>query len=174
MITKAFIRNWQSKYELEAGDDTDYGALVKLLAQEATTARFNFSTIVQVVDWKASRIKGLMDFTCPEKYCAFVRLAYDTANRRTKLWILTSLEGWGIPMASTMLHFLHPNRFPIVDYRVLQVLRDRTGFIANRDTEKGYWRYYSEIHYIMRTTGCRMREIDRALWAFHKKNYRDA
>ena len=174
MITARFIKGWAPKYDEETDDEKTYAELIERLRIELRNQRISFRTILRAVEWKTPRIKGKMDSLNPDKYCSFVRLAHGTYDKRTKLWLLTSLDGWGIPMASTMLHLLHPNRFPIVDYRVLEVLRDKNRLTANRDTEKGYWSYYAAIHRLMRSTGCCIREIDRALWAFHACKYRGA
>jgi len=165
MITADFIRKWQASYDSEAHDEIEYRHLADCLRKEIAEGRINFETIVRAVEWKTARIKGKMDFGRPDKYCSTVKLAYDTDDQRRKLRLLISLDGWGVPMASTMLHFLHPDSFPIIDYRVLEVLRTENGFVASRDTEKGYWLYYEEIHRIMKVTGLAIREIDRALWA---------
>lgn len=171
MITDKFIKTWETKYDSETDDELAYAELVKQLRKETLRGHICFSTIVKAVEWKTPRIKGCMDFRRPDMYCAFVQLAHDSNDKKVKLWLLTSLNGWGIPMASTMLHLIHPNRFPIVDYRVLKVLRDKNNFTANRDTEKGYWLYYDEIHGIMKSTGYSIRIIDRALWTYHRVNY---
>jgi hypothetical protein len=78
-------------------------------------------------------------------------------------------KGFGIPVASTVLHFLDPKRFPIMDIRTREMLylTDEIESMMG-DNPKKYEQFRSAMLRIQNTTGCNLHKIDRALWHFHK------
>lgn len=172
LITPGFIRRWAARYDVSAGDEAEYLDLISQLAKETKAGRVSFETVLRVVTWKTPRIKGRMMMRMPDKYCRFVQLAHDTPDPETKLWLLTSLEGWGIPMASTMLHLLHPDQYPIIDVRVRAALCENNGFKCGQSSDTDYWRYCTEIETVRKASGCSLRELDRALWAWDEARTR--
>ena len=102
-----------------------------------------------------------------------------------KLSRLDGLPGILLPNASTIVHFIYPDSFPIVDIRTV-----RTMFRKFKDEKKeipyldpyfkiNYYKYHlygyslfrNEILEISNKTGRPLREIDRALFAFDKETY---
>ena len=73
------------------------------------------------MDWKAPRAKGKVNWDDFESYQRIIKYATEAPDE-IKLAILCSLDGVGVPVASTILHFVYPDMFPIVDNRVTEVL----------------------------------------------------
>jgi hypothetical protein len=83
-------------------------------------------------------------------------------------------KGFGVPVSSTVLHFLYPTEFPIIDVKTREVLylTANTKFIPADDLEgylDGYKDFRSEMLKIKKETGYNLRKIDIALTNFHKK-----
>lgn len=79
-------------------------------------------------------------------------------------------KGFRIPVASTVLHFLDPQKFPIMDVRTREMLylADEMESMAGDDPVE-YEQFRSAMLRIQNTTGCNLHKIDRALWYFHKR-----
>lgn len=52
----------------------------------------------------------------------FVKILQDSCDDGRKIEMLDDLPGIGIPVASAILHFIKPDRFPIVDFRTVEAL----------------------------------------------------
>lgn len=86
------------------------------------------------------------------------------------------LPGVRMPVASTILHFIYPKRFPIVDYRTVETLqhfdclnKSRSRYFF-RDTIAGYRVFQRVMLNIARQRQkWSLRQIDRALFAYHKE-----
>lgn len=75
---------------------------------------------------------------------------------------MTGLNGVAVPVASALLHFAVPDRYPILDYRALALLGDerrRTQYTV------AFWLDYVErCQAIACAAGVSIRELDKALW----------
>jgi hypothetical protein len=86
-----------------------------------------------------------------------------------RMKLLVDLPGVGAPVASTFLQFLYPSVFPIIDRRT--VLR-HFGYIQRKST--GIAQYPEFMAAVLAVRDCcpkwSLREIDRAVFAYHKQN----
>lgn len=86
------------------------------------------------------------------------------------------LGGIGVRVGSTILHFLDPEEFPIIDYRVVKTLQDNGRINKSEDAKSfcntigGYKQYRSIILDLARKYGKSVREIEYTLFQEHKKN----
>lgn len=131
------------------------------------------STFERLMNWKSPRTKGFLKLDNYEKYSDKFT---DILNLHTdeKLNQLSSLEGIGISVASTILHFIYPEEIPIVDFRVIECLKN-FGYLDPlknvpfyRDNLKGYIIYRNEILKLASKLKVDLRQLDKALFAFHK------
>ena len=82
----------------------------------------------------------------------------DEALRAKKL---LEIRGVGWPMASTILHFVFPDCYPVVDKRVMKVVGGPTSFGHE------HWDPYIALCQSAATKyNVTLRELDRALWTF--------
>ena len=85
----------------------------------------------------------------------------DSAEEQARIDGLRELRGVGWPMASTILHFVFPCRYPILDVRAMRAVgcKPNYGF--------GMWKKYIDL---CRKTadeyGVTLRDLDRALWTY--------
>lgn len=87
-----------------------------------------------------------------------------------KLDALVGLPGIGAPTASTLIHLIHPDSMPIIDVSTAETLRNAGLIGSNRASFSGYEEFRKAIDSIRQR--CRrwtLREIDRALFAYHKQ-----
>ena len=117
-----------------------------------------------VAQWKAGgRLRHLIDKNNEDNVLRVSRAAFAESNERLRIEKLTGLQGVSWPMASTILHFVFPECYPIIDIRAMSTLGgpDPSRF----DFEK--WREYCEL---CRNTAMEydvsLRDLDRALWTY--------
>ena len=82
-----------------------------------------------------------------------------SAETGLRIGALLALHGVGWPMASVILHFAFPNRYPMLDRRVMRVIGAPAAYSFGR------WLEYTELcREAARRLGVSMRVLDRALW----------
>lgn len=79
---------------------------------------------------------------------------------------LIESKGVGMPLASTILKFLRPDVFPIIDIRAYRALFDKK---KNKFTYSEYMKYCDKIYELREMTGIDLSEIDEQLYEFDKK-----
>jgi len=78
-------------------------------------------------------------------------------------------SGIGVSVASAVLHFMYPDRFPLIDIRTAE-----THYVARqtRSPDRADYRVYSSFRSAIlldaQQTGCSLHEIDAALFAYHR------
>jgi hypothetical protein len=142
--------------------------LLKCVSKDISQGFISESTFKDIINWKSPRVKGKMkkDFEYYDQAIKQVLLSPD----HEKLQILIGLDGIGVPVASTILNFIYPDKFPIMDVRVTEALCEFKYLNVKARSLKNYSRYRKVILEIVRDSGCSMREVDRALFAYHKIN----
>ena len=74
---------------------------------------------------------------------------------------LLSLEGVGVPTGSALLHFAHPESYPILDVRALESL----GRKSRGTYPVSFWvDYLTACRSLSSKCGVSIRELDKALW----------
>jgi len=168
-IDHNFISEWHPKYEQISSDEGEYRNLVATVRKELTEeATISKETFIRILDWKAARVKGIVRL---EEFCVYqeaVGKAF-VADENDKLEILVQEWGIGAPVGSTILHFMYPDSFPIIDIRTAETLH-HAGLIDSRSTDLSrYPSFRTEMLKIAKENQqFTLREIDRAVFAYHK------
>ncbi|MCB0702962.1 MAG: hypothetical protein R2863_08965 [Candidatus Kapaibacterium sp.] len=87
---------------------------------------------------------------------------------------LISINGIGLPMASTILRFRNPDVFPIIDKRAYRVLMDKerlsiyTSTNIDRQVEI-YFEYIERVHKFSKDKKVKVCHVDRVLYIFDKE-----
>ena len=79
---------------------------------------------------------------------------------------LLKSQGVGMPLASTILKFLRPDIFPIIDVRAYRALFDKK---KRNFKYEDYENYCNKIYEIKEKTGIRLSDIDEKLYEFDKE-----
>lgn len=174
IIDDNFIEKWQQEYDKKEGDDQRYDTIKLKVSEELNKNEIiSEDTFISILDWKSPRVKGIIKKDDFEYYAKGIRKAIKSSDG--KIEILDELRGIGIPVASTILHFIYPGIFPIVDFRTVEVLQNA----GNLDESKRYYNYrdslvgYNSFCQAIKTIACHhpkycLRQIDKALFAYHK------
>jgi hypothetical protein len=168
-IDNIFIAEWHPKYDEIESDEPSYKYLVvqvkKELAKNGTISKEVFT---QILNWKSARVKGKIRWHEFGIYENAIKEAFIAAEEK-KLDILCALYGIGAPVGSTILHFMHPNDFPIIDIRTAESLH-HNGYLNSTKTDLSRFSSFRAV-LLKIANECpsfSLREIDRALFAYHK------
>ena len=168
-INDAFIEKWQPKYDEFEEDDKDYKIIIAKISNELScNGTISEGTFIDILHWKAHRLMGIVRLNEYDTYEKAFRHCFKAPNDE-KLAILDELCGIGVPVASTIHHFMYPRHFPIMDIRTAETLY-HAGYIASKiRDQKRYILYQSAILTIAKDhPKWSLRQIDRALFAYHK------
>lgn len=170
-IDDQFIQAWHPRYDETEDDEPEYRRLLNKVAVEMASSRsLTRQTFTEILNWKSARVKGRIDWAAFETYAnAFNKFQKVFGMERMKL--LVDLPGIGAPVASTFLQFSYPSSFPIIDRRTVDVLR-HFGYIQYKSTGIAQYPAFMAAILAIRDYCPKwsLREIDRAVFAFHKQN----
>jgi hypothetical protein len=168
-IDHSFITTWHPKYDEIANDEAEYRNLVALtnmeIREKCTISR---QTFIGILNWKSPRVKGIVRLNEFSVYEKGISAAY-SAEENEKLKTLIQLRGIGTPVGSTILHFIYPNSFPIIDIRTAETLCYARRIKSKSTDFSNYISFRLEMLKIAKENpSFTLREIDRALFAYHK------
>lgn len=171
LINNAFIKKWEAKYDKIEKDEEEYQAILKMVKKNIEEKdTLNKTTFIRILNWKAPRVKGIIDLDNYKEYASSIKKCVsDIRSDEEKLVILGQLRGIGVPVASTILHFIFPKTFPIMDIRTAEVLYEDGYIKSDKRDQKRFSDFRDVIKKIQRKfPRWSLRKIDRALFAYHK------
>ncbi len=169
IIDDDFIHKWHPLYDTIEDDEEDYLKIIATVKKEIIEkTTITKQTFIKILEWKAARLKGIIRLNEFDIYAEAIKTTIHLTDKQ-KLANLTNLHGIGVPLASTILHFLFPENFPIMDVRTAEVLWS-AGYIESKQRdEKHYFPFRNAILNIQQKhPKWSLRENDRALFAYHK------
>jgi hypothetical protein len=121
----------------------------------------------EVCRWKTPRSAPLVGQNSAESVQALTRIALsETSSERERIDALRSLRGVGWPTASVLLHLAYPDRYPILDKRVVHAL----GVRASSTYGFRFWEaFISAWRQLAKQAGVDGRTFDKALWQWSKE-----
>jgi hypothetical protein len=156
------IPRWTDRY-----DDSAEAAVGAIACAARARGFLDHAEFVQLGEWKSPRIRPRVAANDPTFVKAVTRTAFTTPDERLRIEVLTLLRGVAWPMASVILHWCHPDRYPILDYRALWSL--------GVDPLPAYydfpfwWAYTEYCRELAGGAGLSMRKLDQALWQYSKE-----
>jgi hypothetical protein len=121
---------------------------------------------VRLARWKSVRNTPAYESNSEEAVRAATVAAFQAADDAAAIAALTALRGVALRTASAILHWMRPDRFPILDVRVLSAL----GVPEPRSYDDVH--FYATVGEQIRQLAARhsldLRTIDRALWTWDK------
>lgn len=113
--------------------------------------------------WKSVRLMG----HARKNRSAFVReataVSFTAKCEELRAGALLTLDRVGWPMASAILHLVHENKYPLLDFRALWSLGIPK---VPTYTFAFWWAYVEACRRISREAHVDMRTLDRALWQY--------
>ncbi len=117
-------------------------------------------------EWKTPRIRPQIARNPEAAVRGLTGAAFLARDDAMRLRLLLGLRGVGVAVASVVLHFAHPGRYPIYDTRVLAALR-RLGVRTNfPPTPAGWVAYAATLRTLAGGYRVSLRTLDKALWRF--------
>ncbi len=120
-----------------------------------------FDEFKDICEWKTERSKSRVDKNKAAEVEEISRISLSCETERLRIGALCLLEGVSFPTASVILHFLHPDPYPILDFRALESL----GVKKTGGYSFDFWLQYVEAtRKLAKENQVDMRTLDRALW----------
>jgi hypothetical protein len=158
------IPYWAMQYPRENLED-DKKAFAA--AKRVRGGDYSRSNLEEIVAWKSDRRLALIKENSDSEIADALRLALCAKEPRSALAVLTGLRGVGTPMASAILTAIDQEKYTVIDFRALEALG-----VADGDTGLEFYlrHYLPECKRLASEAGVSLRMLDRALWAWSKKN----
>lgn len=128
--------------------------------------------LLAICNWKSPRSLHHIDENKEVDVRGITFKAFDTKDEMDKIKILTTLKGVSIPMASAILMFMSPSKYPVIDIRVWEILLELRLVDGNRtgkSLNKNNWiDYLGVVRKYARENRVTARKIERAIFLAHK------
>jgi len=166
-ITKATIKEYARKYD-ERYNGTDDEIVEKESKKWLKSHRFlDRGRFIKIGLWKSKRPKKKYESNDDLLIREITRFSFATNSEEARIKSLMVLNGVSYPLASAILHFAFPNKYPIMDFRAIWSL----GWEQPKYYTFDFWqKYCKEIKGISEKVGESIRTIDKALWEHSKEN----
>ena len=121
--------------------------------------------------WKINRVLEVPDSVLGDfnELTALPNLTHRMPKAIDVLEALVDSRGVGYPMASSMLKFVRPDVFPIIDVRAYRALFGRKLYASMYTTER-YLDYADRCHEIAESQGIPLAAVDEQLYGFDLKH----
>jgi len=170
-ITKTKIREYAREYDKRnkgTNDEFVEREIKKWLKSHHYLDREEF---IKIGMWKSPRPKRHYENNDNLTIKKITQTSFIVKDERQVVELLLGsrggLKGVGYPVASAILHFAFPNRYPILDFRVIWSL----GWEQPKSYNFDFWqKYCNEIRGISKGIGENIRTIDKAFWEHSKEN----
>lgn len=147
--------------------DNDDSPMEALAPTVAALGYLTLPELLAVCRWKSPRALPLVRRNLPAEVQEATGWALRTRHERLRIGSLLILQGVSWPTASVVLHFFHPEPYPILDVRAVWSL----GMAAPSGYSfRFWWRYVRSCRDLSRSLVLPMRTIDRALWQYSREH----
>ena len=153
------IKNYAERYSYRLSEDE----LVKNKEPIQLRGYLTEKELQFIASWKTPRSKPKVATNSEEFIKEVTQIAFSTNNEKLRIEILTLLTGVGWPTASVILHFYHPDHYPIIDFRALYSLSRKQ--IKPQEYNFYFWKSYTDYtKKLADEAKVSMRILDKALW----------
>jgi hypothetical protein len=147
----------------------DETAGLALGAAVRARGHYTRAEFIEVCGWKTVRSRPKVAANAEPAVVDATRRALSTGDEAARISALLELAGVGVPTASTLLYFVFPGDYPILDVRALESLGERPRSVY----PVGFWlAYLSACRTLARRAGVTIRTLDMALWQHSKERTR--
>jgi hypothetical protein len=174
VLSREFVRKWAAQYDDDYVKKYPEYARVERRVKACLERRFREGRayldkghFVEIATWKSQRPLRHYESNDDDLVQQVTALAFAARRDDLKLRLLMLLDGVGVPVASTILHFAFPDEYPIMDVRAVATLR-RFG-LWMQPTRSWFdvedWQVYVRLMQQHATRlDVTLRELDKALW----------
>jgi hypothetical protein len=165
------IDHWAERYVQYSKDSLEARIEDQIAPRSRSAGYFEKADFIDVCRWKTPRIVPHCVRNSEELIRAVTTAAFRTPCEEFRITAPTLLRGVGWRVASVLLHFAHPDPYPILDFRALWSLG--WDLDAERDDyDFEFWQNYVQVCRKLQEQNpvSSMRHLDRALWQYSKGN----
>ncbi len=166
-INRENILDYASRYDNRYSGTSDMLIeewVKKLLRKQRYLTR---EDLIKIGLWKSRRAKRYYENNNDLTVREITKFSFSTKSEEAQIKSLTALNGVSFPVASTILHFAFPKKYPIMNFRVIWSL----GWKQPKIYDCNFWkRYCNETRDISKKLNLPLRVIDKALWQYSKEN----
>lgn len=156
------IHDVASKYSYKR----DESPLIELSPEVQKRGYLTLKELKDVCEWKTSRSRERVKINREDDVNEITKVCFETTNERLRIGSLLLLEGVEFPTASVILHFFHPDPYPILDFRALQ----SAGVERPAVYTFGFWNQFVDFtRGIASEQRVNMRTLDKAMWQWSKE-----
>jgi hypothetical protein len=170
-VFKSEFLSYAKKYDDNYIEKEDYKTEQELKRKLKNQTHLTRDDFIKIGLWKSKRPRK--HYESPENSNKFVReitgIAFHSKNEKVTIEALTLIHGCNYPLASVILHFKFPNRYPILDFRALWSLGIKQ---PKKYTFDFWWNYTRKIRKLSKSLRLDIRTIDKALWWYSKEKQR--
>lgn len=164
-FSESEIQAWAEKYDYPQ-DET---SLMRLRPAIQDAGFLTKEQLRLVARWKAPRSAGHIERNDEPYVKEITSWAFSANEQRSRIEVLTLLDGVLWPSASVILHLFHAEPYPILDFRALwSVGLD----VPEQYSFSFWWEYVKFCRAVAQRNSVEMRTLDRALWQFSKEKQR--
>jgi len=164
------IQKYAAKYDEQyrgKDDEKTEKEMKNLLRNQRYLKKEEFK---KIVGWKTrNRSVHYCEENKSDKVIRITKHSFSVVNEKDRIEYLLGqkggLRGVGYPVASTILHFAFPKKYPIIDFRVLRSLWD----MKKEDIRYDFrlWeRYFNKVRAIAKKYRRPVRKVEKALWKY--------
>jgi len=162
-FSETSIQFWSQKYK----DSPEEKSLLALKSAIQKAGYLTKKQLGLVAVWKAPRSAGHVEKNKEEYVKEITYLSFSAKEERSRIEVLTILDGVLWPSASVILHLFHNDPYPILDFRALWSV----GLEVPKQYTFPFWqKYVTFCKDVARRNSVNMRTLDRALWQYSKEN----
>jgi hypothetical protein len=144
----------------------DEAAGMALGAAVRARGHYTRAEFIEVCGWKTVRSRPKVAANAESAVVDATGRALSAGDEATRISALLELAGVGVPTASTLLYFVYPEKYPILDVRALESL----GVKPRSVYPVGFWlAYLSACRTLAQRAGVTLRTLDKALWQHSKE-----
>lgn len=145
----------------------DETALIELRSKVQRLGYLDKEELMQVARWKAPRSSGHVEGNENSYVKEITSWAFRATNERSRVEVLTVLDGVRWPSASVILHLFHKQPYPILDFRALWSVGLE---VPKQYSFSFWWPYVLFCREVASRNHIDMRTFDQALWQYSKEN----
>lgn len=164
-INRENILRYAARYDRDATlrDKFVEGDTKNLLKRQR---HLNKTDLIKIGLWKSKRPKRHYENNDDRAVKEITRFSFSAKSEQARIGALLALHGVSYPVASVILHFAFPNKYPILDFRVLWSLGEQ----PSSYTFEFWQKYCARIREISQELKLPIRTIDKALWQYSKEH----
>ena len=164
-MTKQNILRYAGLYDEQYGETEDAVVEVELKKKLKHQGYLTREDLIRIGKWKSRRASRHYesDFNDDCTVKEITRFCLSARSEKARIVGLSALRGVSWPVASTILHFAMPDKYPIMDFRVLESL----GWRQPKSYTFEFWEKYCErVRGIAKEYRLDLRTVDKALWKY--------